>query len=399
MIENVERNLRLFRELLTCVHHMYFWTYDTRFSLVYSNCPSPETIGLIFLSASENLSSDIYAPILISSNLGFTWAVSLERDGNGLPLYYHVIGPTITSGLSIPTIKDAIEKHRHLSPSLNESIDTLLNLIPTIPVPRLMEYGLMLHYCITGEKKTISDFVYPETIQLLPMEGNTHTENPHGTWLMEQKLLNLITEGNLNYKQEASRLVLGTVPAELGNGDTIRHYKNLNISFISSCTRAAIHGGLSPETAYLLSDKYIRNIEACNTLSEIAEVNGAMQDDFVHRVHACKTSNLSLQIQQCCDYIQIHIEDSLTLSDISSAIGYTPSWLSGKFRKETGKTVSQYIAEHKIQRAKELLIASNTPVQEIADQLNFKSQSHFGELFRRHTGMTPGAYRAGKSDK
>ena len=398
MAENAERNLRLYRELITCTHNLYYWTYDTRFAMVYTNCPSPELLNLLFISVSGFVPADCDKPVLISSGLGFSWALNMERDGAGVPLYYHVIGPALTSKISLDLMKKAITQKHDVSYSLMQSVEQLVSEIPAIPMPRLLEYGLMLHYCITEEKLTISDFVYPDTLASLPKTQDSHTENPHGTWIMEQKLMKLIEDGNLNFRREASRLVAGAVPADLGSGDIMRHYKNLLIAFIANCTRAAIRGGLSPETAYLLSDKYIHEVENCNTLPEIAELNDTMQEDFVRRVHQCKTGGLSPQIQQTCDYIQLHVEDDLSLEIISSAIGYSPSWLSGKFRKETGKTLTQFIAEQKVERAKLLIRSDNRPLQEIADQLRFKTPSHFGVVFRQYVGMTPSEYRekAGK---
>lgn len=395
MKQSVEQNLKLFRELITCTHNLYFWTYDTSFSLIYTNCPESRFLSPLFLSVASKIPGDSGAPILLFSGLGYFWVVNPEQDEHGTPLHYHVIGPVLTCKVMTEKIKLAIFAKHTVSFPLNEAIDVLLHKIPMIPISKFLEYGLMLHYCITEEKLSINDFIYSETIKrsdITSMPG--HTAAPHYTWQREQKLFRLISEGNLNYKQEMTHIVSSAAPADLGGGDILRHYKNLNISLLTLCTRAAIFGGLSPETAYFLSDKYILKLESCNTFEEISEVNQKMVEDFVSRVHAIKESKLSPQIQQCCEYIQLHIEDPLNLQTLSTAVNYSPTWLSHKFSTETGKTILQYIAEQKILRAKELLISEYVPVQEIADRLSFKSQSHFGEVFRRHTGMTPGEYRA-----
>ena len=293
MAENAERNLRLFRELITCTHSLYSWSYDTRFSLVYTNCPEADILGMLFVSTADRIPAEEDAPMLLSSPLGFSWAVNLERDGTGLPLYYHVIGPVVTSQVEVSAAKDMILGRLGVSYAMAKTVDELLSRIPSLTVPRLIEYGLMLHYCVTEEKRTISDVIYPEAGAAHPKELEGHTANPYGTWLMEKKLMRLIEEGNLNFRQEATRLVGGAVPAELGNGNAERHYKNLVIAFIAACTRAAMQGGLSPETAYLLSDKYIRGVEACVSMAELAELNDAMQEDFVRRVHETRSGVLS----------------------------------------------------------------------------------------------------------
>ncbi len=393
MAENAERNLRLFRELITCTRNLYSWTYDVHFSLVYSNCPDADLMGMLFISMTDNIPPDVDAPMLLSSEFGLSWAVNLERDGSGLPLYYHVIGPAVASKFSIAKAKQAIFNRSDVSDSLVGVLDGLLAKIPSVPISRILEYCIMLHYCVTEEKLSISDILYPGPGAVPREEQDGHTANPHGTWLMEQRLLKLVEDGNLNFRQEKTRLVSGLVPADLGGGDGMRHLKNLVIAFISCCTRAAIRGGLSPETAYLLSDRYIRGVEACAVIADLVELNDSMQEDFIRRVHQSKSDGLSPQIRQCCDYIQIHVEDELSLTSISAAIGYSPTWLSGKFKKEMGISLTQYISQQRMERAKELLRSGNRPIQDIAEALHYKTPSHFGTVFRQYTGISPSEYR------
>lgn len=394
MADNAERNLRLFRELITCTHNLYSWSYDSRFSLTFTNCPDADILGMLFVSMTDQIPKDDDRPVLLFSPLGFCWAVNLERDGTGLPLYYHVIGPVVASQTEISKAREQILARIGGTYSMVITVDELLSRIPSVPIQRLGEYCLMLHYCICGDKLMISDILYIGTTPPRDQEGQT--ANPYGTWLMENRLLQLVEDGNLHFREEANRLVGGIIPADLGNGSVERHYKNLVIAFIASCTRAAIRGGVLPETAYFLSDRYIRSVEACVNMSELAELNDAMQEDFIRRVHEAKVSGRSPQIQRVCDYVQIHVEDELSLSMVSNAIGYSPAWLSSKFKKEAGRSLTRYILEQRVERAKNLLRSSNCPIQEIAETLHFKSPSHFGAVFRKYTGMSPGAYRGGE---
>ena len=51
MAASTEQNLRLFRELISCMRELYFWTYDPEMKPTYTNCPEPETAGLLFEKA------------------------------------------------------------------------------------------------------------------------------------------------------------------------------------------------------------------------------------------------------------------------------------------------------------------------------------------------------------
>ena len=400
-MENVERNLHLFRELISCAHELYFWTYDARGNCVYSNNPNEQLFKQIFvldkgheIVQTENLRKD--RPVILTSVLGFLWITDFEPDASGELLYTHVIGPAFIEDVSSRTIEGALNK-LCFSLALKKDFLQLIQQIPVISMMRCFEYGLMLHYCIHGQKLTISDLQYFQAGEQQRTDHASHAD-AHGTWAMEQKLLRLIEEGNLNYKEQAGHMVGTGMIGNLGNGDSIRHIKNITIVYTALCTRAAIRGGVDSEIAYTLSDQYINAIETCASLSEIAEVNAAMQEDFVRRVHQIKKQDgISPQVRKCCDYIQLHVERRVSLTELAEFSGYSGTYLSRKFKQELGMTVGEYIMLQKIERAKILLRAGKQSIQEIAEQLGIQSQSYFGQQFKKVTGMTPGEYRL-KSD-
>ncbi len=399
MAANTEQNLRLFRELISCMRDLYFWIYDPEMRPAYTNCPEPETAGLLFEAISDAVPREAGRPALITSELGFSWVTECEADIEGNIFRIYAIGPALTSQISMDLVRRAVTEKHGVSYTAISKVEDMTSRIPSVPISRLVEYSLMLHYCITEEKLTYDDVIFPDALGNDARGRSGHTENPYATWLMEQELFKLVEDGNLNFREVTSKLVAGAVPADLGSGDFIRHYKNMMIIFIAGCARAAIRGGLSPETSYLLSDRYIQDLERCRSVSEIVELNSIVQEDYTLRVHRIKSGTMSPQIQRACEYIQIHVEEELSLSSVSSAIGYSPSWLSGKFRKETGKTLTDYIAETKVERAKMLLRAANDPVQDIAERLNYRTASRFGSVFRKHTGMSPSEYRRSTGSK
>lgn len=216
----------------------------------------------------------------------------------------------------------------------------------------------------------------------------------HGTWASEQAILKMIEEGNLNYRKQQDKLgQIGHV-GKLSNGEPLRQYKNQIISFIVLSTRAAIRGGLSPETAYTLSDLYIQNVESSNSLTELATVSYTMQEDFVQRVHQCKIeTSISPHIKKCRDYIQLHITEKINLKELAAYIGYSQNYLCKKFKEETGTNIRDYINEQKIERSKDLLVSTTCTVLDISEIMHFSSPSYYCELFHELTGLTPNEYR------
>lgn len=71
----------------------------------------------------------------------------------------------------------------------------------------------------------------------------------------------------------------------------------------------------------------------------------------------------------------------------------SPKYLANVIKEMTGKPAGAWLDDLVILQAKTLLTTSRLTVQQIADRLGFKNQSHFGTFFRRATGVSPKNYR------
>jgi AraC-like DNA-binding protein len=78
---------------------------------------------------------------------------------------------------------------------------------------------------------------------------------------------------------------------------------------------------------------------------------------------------------------------------ISEKLGYNYTYLSNTFSEVKGMTVQQYIIQHKIEAAKELLLYDELNLTEIAYKLNYSSVAHLSNQFKKITGLTPTYFR------
>lgn len=119
-----------------------------------------------------------------------------------------------------------------------------------------------------------------------------------------------------------------------------------------------------------------------------------MQEDFVRRVACCRQNPArSKPVRACIDYIDLHLEDDLTLQTPASLSGYSEYCISKRFKKETGTTPKEYLRKKRLERAKFLLCASGADIHKISERLRFYSQSYFSEMFRKEYGITPTRWR------
>ena len=170
--------------------------------------------------------------------------------------------------------------------------------------------------------------------------------------------------------------------------------RNLAIVSVTMATREAIAGGVAPADAYRLSDYLINQIDQCQTLEEIIELNRRCLYKFTKLVaDTRKTRNFSGYTEQCKDYISQNYHHKIYLEDIAEAIGISQGHLSRIFRQDMGMKIQDYILKFRVERAANLLKYSDATLSDISDYVCFNSQSHFGSVFKEYMKMTPGQYR------
>lgn len=77
----------------------------------------------------------------------------------------------------------------------------------------------------------------------------------------------------------------------------------------------------------------------------------------------------------------------------ASCLGITPKYLSLVCKKRLGRNASKVIDDAVISKSKELLALPGLSVQEVAERMNFVSQSFFGKYFKQRTGVSPSRYK------
>ena len=91
--------------------------------------------------------------------------------------------------------------------------------------------------------------------------------------------------------------------------------------------------------------------------------------------------------------VQQNFRKERFLEFYASKLEVTPKHLSRTIKKQTGYTAVEWIERYVILEAKVLLKSSNLNIQQIADELNFPSQSFFGKYFKKLTGVSPKEFR------
>ncbi len=397
------QQMELLRELFHCSMNLPLWSYHTDGTLLSPPLYVAENISDLFamegsFDAALKSGTEQDAPILITNSLNLMWIAAFEKSGDRLTRI-HVIGPAVVDSMPIHQI-NLLLSQMQLSPHSRMEFFKLMQALPVIPISNFIQSGIMLHYCAAGEKIGVDAFNYLTVSNEKSAASSEDGEIPpdhHGTYFLESTLARLVEEGNLNYRYVMNSVALTGKVGKLSIGDPMRQMKNTMISGVIIVSRAAIRGGLNAELAYSLSDKYIQDIESCPSMAELGNINDLMLGDYINRVHMIRAGEYpSAFVMDCVHYISAHVTEDLRIETIAENFGYTPYYLSRKFKVEYGTDLRIYIREVRLETAKELLMDGCLSVQEISDTLHFCSHSYFSKHFKEKYGVTPKKYREQK---
>ena len=108
-----------------------------------------------------------------------------------------------------------------------------------------------------------------------------------------------------------------------------------------------------------------------------------------------KGSTTNYYVAETLRVITKEYRDKISIENVSSQLGVSTSYLSGKFKEVTGKTFLEVLHEYRIIQSAKLLASGKYRVGEVADLSGFSDYKHFYSVFKKYTGIAPTEYTKG----
>ena len=304
-----------------------------------------------------------------------------------------LIGPMFISSASQESIQKRL-RTMELSVRDRRRTEQALNDVSVVVFTMLEQYAHMLHYMITLQPCPDETFgLISQRLDDLDEERENAGDEDAGI-RGERLLLNAVKEGNKDFVQIMDTEINYTGKLLSRTGDTLRDGKNTLIILGALCSRSAMNGGLSHRTARALERMYIKRIEESRSITELAELNVSMINDYVQRVARCRENpSVSKSVQECCAYINSHLGSDLSAEAIASEMGYSDYYFTRKFYSEMGIRLKDYVKQQRIEYAKIELVGTDKSISDISDGLRFGTRNYFSQVFRDIVGVTPTEYR------
>ncbi|HYF89563.1 AraC family transcriptional regulator [Azospirillum sp.] len=116
-------------------------------------------------------------------------------------------------------------------------------------------------------------------------------------------------------------------------------------------------------------------------------------DDGGQKAELAKAGLAAWQVRRVTAYIDAHLASSIRNRDLAAAAKLSCGYFCQAFKDSFGCPPHSYIVRRRMERAKELLETTTTPLSQIALDCGFSDQSHFSRIFRRVAGEAPRLWR------
>jgi two-component system response regulator YesN len=101
----------------------------------------------------------------------------------------------------------------------------------------------------------------------------------------------------------------------------------------------------------------------------------------------------SENVQKVLAIIEEQYQEELTLKRISDELHLNVMYLGQLFKKETKRSFSQFLNQHRMEKAQSMLLHSEKNINEIADEIGYNNSTYFSKMFKKMYGVSPKEYR------
>lgn len=312
-----------------------------------------------------------------------------------------VIGPFLQERLTETHILELCQKNK-IEPKYQKNINEFCSILPILSTYSPI-YVFLDSFCerMWGRKYAVSDIVSDASFantSITESSGReldkifSETKAMERRYAFENEILDAVAMGSES-KLNKLFAVFNESFFERRVADPVRNAKNYGIIMNTLLRKAAERGGVHPVQLDKISSEFALKIELFTSVEQGNELMTEMFKAYCRLVRE-KASSYSPLVKSVVTAIDSDLSAELSLSALASELNVSSVYLSTVFKKETGKTVTEYINEKRISYAKHLLRTTSLQIQTVSLHCGIMDIHYFSKLFKQKTGMTPSAFRA-----
>ena len=176
------------------------------------------------------------------------------------------------------------------------------------------------------------------------------------------------------------------------SSDPLRDYKN-SVLVMNTLFRKAIEENyVHPIYIHIFSSRLGAKIEQAQTEQELNLLVSELVKTYCSLVKSYSLASYSTPVRKAILYIDLNLCGQISTRDVAKDQFISPNYLSSRFRKEVGDSISDYILKRRIAMACTLFESTSLSVQDVASKVGIPDASYFSKQFKKITGVPPLRY-------
>jgi two-component system response regulator YesN len=127
---------------------------------------------------------------------------------------------------------------------------------------------------------------------------------------------------------------------------------------------------------------------------QLLEVTRVRLIHAVEEIHNWQSDEVHGLLQEARHYIDDHYNEEVSLEDVAAHVDLSPYYFSKLFKEQNGTSFIDYLTGIRIRQGKELLKETRLSLKEICFKVGYHDPNYFSRVFKKNTGRTPSEYRA-----
>jgi len=207
----------------------------------------------------------------------------------------------------------------------------------------------------------------------------------------ERALLQKVKIGDRTGAKEILNSILGTILfKDIGDLGIL---KARLLELLSVLSRAAVEGGVDIETMLEKNLTFVSKVIGIDNQEDLCVWISMALNEFIELVYSSQDGRKVSQIRPAINYIDANYDKPMTLAEIARVSHLSVSRLAHVFKEQMGITIIDYVTSVRIERAKQLLLATDQSCTEVCFEVGYNNQSYFTRTFKALVGMTPRQFR------
>lgn len=151
---------------------------------------------------------------------------------------------------------------------------------------------------------------------------------------------------------------------------------------------------------YELFANLCKKTELLKNQEEVIEIEAALCESFINNIvllfvknNGLKSESISNLTENVKKYIYENYNKEITLTTLAQSVFVSNYYLAHKFKEDMGISPIQFLINHRISKARELLLETDKTISEISSLIGYENVNYFNLLFKKVMGINPGKYR------